>query len=94
MKKHKIFITVGMAFLITATGMRMAANAAPGDSADPLVSKSYVDSRINEILDISGLGAVLDTEALVEEILRKLEFAAPEPIPNPMSEPTDRKSVV
>ena len=39
-----IFMTLGVFVL------KPSANAAPGSNADPLVSKSYVDSKINQVI--------------------------------------------
>lgn len=73
--KSLIVPTVIVSMALTA----IAVNASPGDSNDPLVSKSYVDSRINEILTLSGNGTKGNVstdyiDEITEEVLGRLEY--------------------
>ncbi len=57
--KKLILSAIGVAAVLCA-GMltvSLAAAADPGSSADPLVSKSYVDSRIEEVLSKLGVSS-------------------------------------
>ncbi len=61
------------------TNSLSAATVQPGSTADPLVSKSYVDDRINQVLNaVSGTNANSSTsninkDAVVEEVLSRLQ---------------------
>lgn len=51
----------------------MAASGDPGSEADPLVSKSYVDSRINEALSGSSSADIdVDVDEIVRQVLSKV----------------------
>ncbi|MEA4816524.1 MAG: hypothetical protein VB120_06675 [Lachnospiraceae bacterium] len=53
----------------------VASGAEPGDASDPLVSKSYVDSKISETL--SGLSSSnLSEDEIVNEVLSKVNSAS------------------
>ena len=73
MRKRIYILGLGLAFLaggLIAGGSWLSAN--PGGAEDPLVSRSYVDMRINEIVQLinaQGAGQQVDTEAVVNEIL-------------------------
>ena len=73
MKKRIYIFGLGLAFL--AGGLIFGGNllsANPGGAEDPLVSRSYVDMRINELVQLinaQGTSSQMSTEAVVNEIL-------------------------
>ena len=73
MKKKIYILGLGLAFLaggLLAGGNWLSAN--PGGAEDPLASTSYVDMRINEVIQLinaQGSTPQVNTEAVVNEIL-------------------------
>lgn len=74
MKKWAVCAYIALATCVLAGGTVFA--AAIGTESDPLVSKSYVDSKISEVLTlINGTGGTTtatDTDAIVAEVLAKI----------------------
>ncbi len=75
MKKLVLGIEILMATCILAGGTVFAATI--GTESDPLVSKSYVDSKIEQVLTLinsngSGGTASVDTDAIVSQVIEKI----------------------
>jgi len=74
MNKKLYIVGLGLAFMV---GVVLAGSgllsANPGGAEDPLVSRSYVDMRINEVMQLinaqGGTGGQVNTEVIVNEIL-------------------------
>lgn len=88
MKSRKfVFIIICILSICTFAGVIMkstiaiAANTEPGSSSDPVVSKSYVDSKINELRNLISNGNIItnsqttgtDKQQLVDEVLAVVE---------------------
>ncbi|MCL2376047.1 MAG: hypothetical protein FWC76_01500 [Defluviitaleaceae bacterium] len=72
MKKKMYILGIGLAFL--AGGLIFGGNplsANPGGTEDPLVTQSYVDMRINQLLQ-QGVGQQVNTDAIINEILNDI----------------------
>lgn len=65
-----VIITVTIAGGITINNI-FASSATPGGSSDPLVSKSYVDGKFNELAELikngNGGGASISTSGMTED---------------------------
>ncbi len=75
MKKVVMGIEVLLATCILAGGTVFAATI--GSESDPLVSKSYVDSKIEQVLTLingngTGSSSGVDVDALAEQVLAKI----------------------
>lgn len=73
MKKMIIALEICAATLVLAGGTVFA--AVVGTQEDPLVSKSYVDSKISQVLTLindNGTGSKADTDAIAEEVMKKI----------------------
>ncbi|MDR1210088.1 MAG: hypothetical protein LBK41_07225 [Clostridiales bacterium] len=78
MRYKKTAAAVAVAMTVSVSALAAASVwSAPGDSSDPLVSKSYVDKRIEEVKAIAGQGGgtsgSADNDALLSEILGRVE---------------------
>lgn len=80
MKKSK-YIAVGiLAVVVASVGIAkygIASSAEPGSSTDPIVSKSYVDGKINEVKNMInsgtlGSGNTSNTSALKDQIVSEV----------------------
>lgn len=77
MKKRIICIALVLSALVGAT-----LYAQPGDTNDPLVSKSYVDARVNDVLQLLGKGTTetpvmpqqTDVDEITKQVLAQLEY--------------------
>ena len=80
----KLFMWLAL-FLIMTIGVfavkPSAQSIVPGSNADPLVSKSYVDSKINQVIamiaqqqPVNTAGGDIDVEALKREIISELIY--------------------
>ncbi len=75
MKKIVLGFEIVIATCILAGGTIFA--AAIGTESDPLVSKSYVDSKIEQVLTLinsngTGSGGTIDTDAIAEQVMEKI----------------------
>ncbi len=74
MKKLILGIEIGIATLIL--GVATVGAATIGTESDPLVSKSYVDSKIEQVLSYitenANSSASVDTDAIVNEVMEKI----------------------
>ncbi len=64
-KKILVGIQIFLASTIIATGVTFANNSQAGSSEDPLVAKSYVDDKINQVLEVIN-GTVGSDKDVVE----------------------------
>ncbi len=75
MRKIILGIEIGIATLIL--GVATVGAATIGTESDPLVSKSYVDSKIEQVLNyinenVNNNSASIDTEAIANQVIEKL----------------------
>lgn len=86
MKRKEMRIVVFITGIVLSFGLLLSTGKAmgvePGSTADPLVSKSYVDQRVDEVMKLLQIGASSNTggtqisinqEALKKEILSQVE---------------------
>ncbi len=76
MKKLIPAVQIAAAACIIAGGTAVFA-ATVGTESDPLVSKSYVDSKIEQVLTLinangTGGGSAADSEAIVNEVINRI----------------------
>ena len=80
MKKNKLLITFILLLIFTTLGIfavnSEAQSAVPGSGADPLVSRSCVDSRINQVIAMIAnpqpSTGNIDADSLREEIMAEI----------------------
>lgn len=73
MKKTILGVEILIATCLLAGGTVFAATI--GTESDPLVSKSYVDSKIEQVLTLinnNGTGGGTDTDAIVNQVIEKI----------------------
>ncbi len=83
MKRNKIVSIITSTIMIGAIGVTTAFATSPGTSSDPLVSKSYVDDKVAQIMSvIEGVdgtvmssGTLSDSERtkVVTEVVKQIE---------------------
>ncbi|MDR2939537.1 MAG: hypothetical protein LBV08_04360 [Clostridiales bacterium] len=82
MKGIKKAYPLAAIFLGAALTTALASSTAPGSESDPLVSKSYVDGKFDELMstihDAGGVVPIdygeIDTEDIITDIMARLEY--------------------
>ncbi len=69
----KVLSIILIVFIILILPINPLINAAPGDSSDPIIVLSYLNQRLNEIVEKYGLSKIAEHEKTIAELNEKLK---------------------